>query len=816
MKRIGLMIVLLWLLVLGGVGILGAASPPEAFLKSSRFVGRANPTLVMKSMLYAFQLQNEAELKQLLEDQQNPNSPQYHHWLTPQEFGKRFGVPEQRYQRVIQWLQDNGFTVVQQFPNHLSIYFDGTAAQVERAFGVRMGMYEKAGKQYYSNDRSPQVPKEFQDVTLDVLDLDNFPKDEPLFKSGSTVSMAPADMQTAYNLQPLYSSGFNGSGQTVAIVARSDFLMNDVQLFRSNFGLPANNPQKIFVGTNPGNLGGGEEIEVILDAEWSGAMAPNATIKVVISPTLSISTSYDYIINNIPSAHVISISFGFSELQQASSARTHAISSFAQAAAQGQTVFVSSGDNGAQQPIGGSSLSDGKDINYLCASPNVTCVGGTNINNNFNSSGNFVSYAGEVAWSGSGGGKSSFISKPSYQTGPGVPNDGARDVPDVAALANPSAPGAFLYLHGNIFCCIGGTSLSAPMWGGMFSLVNQFVGGSGVGSANPRIYEMARSQFSGGTVVYHDVTSGNNTTSTVAGFAAGPGYDQVTGWGSPNADSFVRAFGGGSPPPPTAPIIDSLSAMFLADGSLQLTVTGRDSSGNVASLTETRFDVNGVQLGSGTFNITSIVGSQTTFTFNFNVSTGNLLANTRQVQVKLTDANGVDSNTETANVSANGPILDSFSVNFLPNGTTLHFSITGRDAAGNVASLTETRFDVNGVQLGGGTFDITSIVGSQTSFSFTMDITSSSGNIPNTRQVQVKLTDANGVDSNTLTANLSPGAPIIDTLGANILPDGATLSLSIAGRDSAGIVKNLTETRLDSNGQVIGGGTFDITSIVGN
>ncbi|HYK92214.1 MAG TPA: S53 family peptidase, partial [Acidobacteriota bacterium] len=525
---------------------------------NSIFRGRANPSLQMKSMTFAFQLQNRPDLERLVSDQQDPKSPNYHRWLTPQEFGNRFGVSEQEYQAAVQWFEQHGFAVRMQPGNHLRIYFDGAAGDVERAFNVTIGMYEYRGKTYYANDADPGIPAELQGKAHGVYGLDNFPKVHPMYKVGNGLVLAPGDAHLAYNLTPLDQSGINGSGQSIAVVETSDFNISDVQLFRNTFGLPPNDPLKFFVSTNPGiDKTGGEE-EALMDVEWAGAIAKGATIQAVISGTADIQPALDYAVNQLFSTRVITVSFGDgeSDLQpgQARQFMNLMDSYFMQAAAQGQTVLVASGDEGAQQSIGTNSLSPGPDINYLCASGFVVCVGATSLNLNWVSSGNATQYVSETAWNNgrsfpnfaaSGGGRSSYISKPAYQAGPGVPGDGLRDVPDVAAMGDPGGPGVLIVLGGAIANkSYGGTSLSSPLWAGVFALVNQFGSPGGVGWANPRLYQMgtAQQQSSSAPQVFHDVTSGNNSTPAVTGFNAGIGFDLVTGWGSFNGDVFVRNF----------------------------------------------------------------------------------------------------------------------------------------------------------------------------------------------------------------------------------------------------------------------------------
>ncbi|MDD5541541.1 MAG: protease pro-enzyme activation domain-containing protein [Acidobacteriia bacterium] len=542
----------------------------KRFVERSQFKGPAGPDLHLRSMRFAFQLQNRAGLEQLLAEQQASGSSLYHHWLTRQEFGARFGVSEDEYQQAVTWLQSQGFTVTSQPGNRLRIYFEGSAAQVNRAFGVNMGLYEFQGKTYYSNDVSPQIPLEFQAHAQGIYGLDNFPKVHHLYQFGGNDFMAPADAQVAYNLTTLESGGIDGTGQSIAIVETSDFNISDVQQFRSLFGLPPNDPQKIFVNGNPGIDTAGGEQEALLDTEWAGGIAKGATIQVVITGDGDIQTSLDYIVNQLFTTRVISVSFGDGETDLPASQAANFLqfldSFFMQASAQGQTVFVASGDDGAQQALGTGQVSTGPDINLFCSSAFVVCVGGTTLNVNFDSSGNVTQYLGETVWNNgqtgssfaaSGGGKSRYIAKPAYQTGPGVPADGQRDVPDIGAVADPIGPGALIVLNGRIDNhTYGGTSLSTPMWAGVFALVNQFGSSGGVGWANPRLYQLGTAQQSGGLQVFHDVTTGNNTTPTVAGFSAGSGFDLATGWGSMNGDTFVRNFSA-QPAPPTVVTMDS-------------------------------------------------------------------------------------------------------------------------------------------------------------------------------------------------------------------------------------------------------------------
>jgi pseudomonalisin len=594
----------------------------QQYRSRSVLKGRVDPNYQIRSMMFAFKLQNQPELERLLQDQQDPASVNFHRWLMPAEFGARFGVSTAEYQNVVEWLGQSGFTVRTQLDNRLRIYFDGAAQDVERAFGVKMGWYELQGKAYYSSDMSPQIPASIQNKSHGIYGLDSFPKVHPLYKIGGYNALAPKDLQTAYNLASLLSNGIDGTGQSIAVVEISDFNISDAQTFRKSFGLPPNDPLKFFVGANPGidSSGGGEE-EALLDMEWAAAVAPGAAIQVVIAPNSDIQSAMDYIVNQLPATRVISISFGDGETDLPTSLASQYLQSldfyFMQAAAQGQTFLVASGDEGAQQTIGTSSLSRGRDINYLCSSGYVVCVGGTTLNLQFDGSGNATQYLGETVWNtlssggggASGGGASRYIAKPSYQAGPGVPADGARDVPDVAAVADPGGPGALIVMNGTIGNqTYGGTSLSTPIWAGLFALINQFGSPGGVGWANPRLYQLgtAQQQSPSAPSVFYDVAKGNNATPSVTGFSAGAGFDLVTGWGSFNGDVMIRNFSLQASPPASVSIDGSLSAsgtipsgnpaqyqctlnptqytLDVPAGALQLAVTANGPSGGDVDL----------------------------------------------------------------------------------------------------------------------------------------------------------------------------------------------------------------------------------------
>jgi pseudomonalisin len=523
-------------------------------------------------------------LDQFVDDQRNPESPYYRQWLTPEQFAERFGVSETDTAQIVGWLQGHGMEVEEVTAGRRSIVFSGTAAQVQSAFHTQIHTYKIGDRFHHANSKDPEIPAALVQVVGGVVSLHDFRsepahafvrKPSPEFTSGGSHYLSPADFATIYNLTALYQQSINGNGQSVAIVGRSNINVADVRQFRTFFGLPANDPQIIVNGADPGIFSSGEETEADLDVEWSGAVARNATIKFVVSKSTNSSDGVDlsaqYIVNH-NLAPVMSTSFGLCEASLGSSGNSFLNSLWQQAAAQGITVFVSSGDNGAAgcDSASASTATHGRGVNGLCSTPYSVCVGGTEFNDasnpslywsSSNASGTQASalgYIPEVVWNESepgaglwagGGGASAVYAKPSWQAGTGVPADGKRDVPDVS-LTSAGRDGYLIYQNGG-FYVVGGTSAASPSFAGIMALVVQSTA-TREGNANTAFYALASKQRVGGASVFHDITSGNNSVPGQAGFNATTGYDQATGLGSIDASVLVDHWSDSTPPPPAA------------------------------------------------------------------------------------------------------------------------------------------------------------------------------------------------------------------------------------------------------------------------
>ncbi len=595
--------------------------------------GAVAPDFPMEHMLLTLLPDSTQQdvLNQFVEGQHNPESPYYHQWLTPEQYGERFGVSDSDAAQVVAWLLGHGMEVEELTAGHRSIIFSGTAAQVQAAFHTAIHIYKIGDEVHHANVNDPEIPAALVQVVGGVVSLHDFHsepmhgmvrKPSPDFSSGGAYYLAPADFATIYDVNPLYQQSINGNGQSVAIVARSNINIADARQFRTFFGLPANDPQIIVNGTDPGIWSANEETEADLDVEWSGAVAKSAAIKFVVSKSTNSSDGVDlsaqYIVNH-NLAPVMSTSFGLCEAALGSSGNSFLNSLWQQAAAEGITVFVSSGDSGAAgcDSASASTATHGRAVNGLCSTPYSVCVGGTEFNdlshpslywspsNTSGTQASALSYIPEVVWNASGpdyglwasgGGASIVYAKPSWQAGTGVPADGRRDVPDVA-LSSAGHDGYLIYQNGELYV-VGGTSAASPSFAGVMALVVENTAAR-QGNANVAFYSLAGKQRAGGASVFHAITIGNNSVPGQAGFNATVGYDQATGLGSIDASVLVNHWADATVAPAFHPAVsaNSLSVTQGANKSVTLNVTV--SGGFSAAVT---FSITGLPSGvSGAF-----------------------------------------------------------------------------------------------------------------------------------------------------------------------------------------------------------------------
>ena len=576
----------------GGVHPLAQAEFDQGALDPSQM-------LTHVTMFFSRTAAQQQALDQLLQEQQDPTSAKYHQWLTPEEFGAQFGMAKSDLAKVQDWLVSQGFSIDTVARGGDFIAFSGSVGQINSGFRTEMHQYNVNGELHFANAIAPAVPNAMSDVVVGFRGLNDFKprarvksrKVDPRLTSGLSGNhfMVPDDFQTIYNLKSVYSTltdgsshALDGTGQSVAVigqVAADATLLTDVATFRSLSGLPATTVQ--VVGSSTGN-DSGDLGETALDLEWVGATAPGAHL-IFVTAGDAFTALTNAVNSNV--APVISISYGLCEFAEGTPPVDE--NTISKAASQGQTVVGPAGDNGAADCDYSTSIvtvaKKGLFVDFPASSPFATGIGGTTFNDasgtywsttNNALNGTALSYIPEVVWNdtsstvglaATGGGVSVLFSpKPVWQTGTGVPNDGARDVPDIAFAASPSHdefitcsegscavcypgsavdPGATVTPPGtgapdancpsvgspgyrqsssdpnvnNTFNVVGGTSAGVPTFAGVVALINQKMGAS-QGLLNPRLYQLAAS--AAGSYIYHDVTSGNNIVPCTPGTPA--------------------------------------------------------------------------------------------------------------------------------------------------------------------------------------------------------------------------------------------------------------------------------------------------------
>jgi subtilase family serine protease len=608
----------------------------------------------------------QAALDKLLAEQQDPASPNYHNWLTPEQFADRFGMSRGDTAKITHWLRSQGFTIVQVARARNWVAFSGTAAQVQSALHTQIHYFVVDGEHHYANATNLSLPKALEGVVTDVRGLNDFlwksmvarrlpaPSGvsntwNAFYSSGSGNFLAPDDVATIYDIKPLYAAGIDGTNINLVIVGQTDITLSDITQFRSGFNLPAIKLQQTLATgcVDPGITG--DLVEADLDLEWSGAVARNANIVFVKCDTGhgGVFTSAQYAIDN-NLAPVISMSYGGCEPLngQATAMQTRAV--IQQANSSGITFISSAGDTGAAGCDAGKSppATGGLEVNLPASVPETTALGGSEFNegsgtywgSNGPNFGSALTYIPEEGWNdtalgggfaSTGGGKSIYFSKPAWQTG----SDGVRDVPDVTIAASPNHDGYLLCTSGscasgivNDNFIVGGTSASSPVFAGIVTLLNQYlvknglVTKPGLSNINPTLYQLATSDPS----AFHDITTGNNIVPCKPGTPVGyppsqqcpaggqfgyttaTGYDLVTGLGSVDTYNLVTGWKNSAVPTTTTLSISPASPVtFGTSVTLTATVKPAPTVTNPAQVVTFNDAVLG-KLGSGTLNSSGV------------------------------------------------------------------------------------------------------------------------------------------------------------------------------------------------------------------
>jgi subtilase family serine protease len=578
--------------------------------------------------------EREQAFQQLLQDQQNPASPQFHRWLTPIDIGLRYGASAHDIDAVVQWLSAQGMRDVHVANSRTRIQFSASAGRIAAAFGTRLHYYNYGAEKRIANTDVPRIPAALAPLVRAVRGLAterhrpqlvsrprvqrSTDASQPALTncSGGSCEYAvfPGDFATIFNTKPLLAQGTNGSGQKIGIIGKSRVNAADLTNFMQLAAVTFAQPNVIIppAGVDPGpaattcSTSGTNtctnpsdqvmnQSEATLDISRAASVAPGATIELIVSKDTvtsdgtDIATEYAVDTSPVP-APILSISFGSCEAQNGASVTHEVDALYQQAAAEGISIMVASGDGGAAEcdtPFKTPPAVQVLSINVLCASGSATCVGGTEFADQANPTAYWSStngtgfesalgYIPEGAWNdpldsagktqaaASGGGVSDFITTPSWQTGPGVPGTFGRYTPDVSFPAS-TREGYFFCIAAEGESCVadsqgsitfavgGGTSASTPSMAGLAALLNQNRGGP-QGNLNPRLYALGAHASNG---VFHDVTVASSSVTNcstsipslcnnslpgptglsggLAGYAVGAGYDLATGWGSIDA-----------------------------------------------------------------------------------------------------------------------------------------------------------------------------------------------------------------------------------------------------------------------------------------
>jgi subtilase family serine protease len=515
--------------ILAASGGQGATLGPRAL----RPVGATPPSQKI-SFTLLLRLPGANRLGSALSALENPRSPRFRQFISPQAFGARFGISAAALARVVDALQARGFRIVASYPQRTALVVSGRAGAASRLLAVRLENYVDAARRtFHAPVGSPSIPSFLRASVTGVTGLDSRPRwraeDVPLG------GLSPQTAPTAYDIAPLRSAGFSGRGMTIAIISFSAYDPTDPAGFAAKFGIPGPAPRVLPVGDGTTDTSGA--IEANLDIDVVRSIAPGAQILFYEAPNTS--SGYTDAIDRIVADHradIISSSWGQCELEYGS--RAGDSRALAAADAAGISMFVSSGDQGAYDCQAGNLPDHRLSVDWPASSAGAIGVGGTRLNLAADGT-----YRSEGAWedalsgAGGGGGVSTGDRRPSWQSAPGVLNsysNGRRQVPDVSADADPGT-GWLTYSSGS-FGEVGGTSAAAPFWAASTLLIRQYAAAHGVGAlgyVNPMLYALAssRQRFP----PFHDVVLGGNRY-----YQTTPGWDPATGLGSPDVYNLAR------------------------------------------------------------------------------------------------------------------------------------------------------------------------------------------------------------------------------------------------------------------------------------
>jgi kumamolisin len=473
------------------------------------------------SFAVTLKLRHPRRLDRFLRAVTTPGSGKYHQFLTPGEFRAEFGPPRDAVRRTTRFLSSRGLRVTRVSGNGQVIDVSGTAGTVERALDTELARFTgRHGRSFFAATAAPRLPAGVASVVRGVVGLDDHAVPRHFSHAEAAAAhdgMSPQQLRQAYDLGPLGG----GAGTTIAYWEFDGYDTTNLTAYDKAYGLPQVAPTTVGVdGAHYDGKPGAGQLEVELDLEIGHGIAPKAKQLVYEAPNndkgqIDMAAK----IASDAKADVVSISWGYCEPDSTRSSMTSTSAAIKQGVAEGITYVAASGDQGSTDCALSATGSSTDAVDYPASDPNVTGVGGTTL-----TTGDDGGYQSETAWSGSGGGVSTVFDKPSWQRGGG----NKRTVPDVAADADIDT--GYAVYSGGAWTKVGGTSATAPLWAGFLAL--DVARHGRLGNPNPELYGLGRGP------ALHDVTSGSN-----GAFQAGPGYDQVTGWGSPDGAKLSRVLG---------------------------------------------------------------------------------------------------------------------------------------------------------------------------------------------------------------------------------------------------------------------------------
>ncbi len=497
------------------------------------------------------------------------------------------------YEKISAWAASQGLVVTRTDFHHVALFARGKVGDVQKALGVSFARVAVDGEEFTSAISAPSVPAAFSPLLIGINGLQPHIRahrhfirklDLPNALSGGA-SYLPAQIAAAYDATALYNANIKGSGQAIAIVIDTFPSISDVSAFWKAAGVSQSTANLQFIQAVSGQLPkpSGEET---LDVEWSSAMAPSARVRVYAATDLvsaDLDAAYQQVYDDVSNhpdlgIHQMSMSYGEGESYTDNAQVQTDDQYFAELAAAGVTVFASAGDSGSTPGANGTGDESGPvQVESPASDPNVTGVGGTTLV--LNSTNGVTS---ETVWNenggATGGGVSIYFPRPAWQTGTGVNTGDMRQVPDVAASADPDY-GAIIVLQGSQQT-VGGTSWASPSWAGLCALINQARAGAGdssIGILGPHIYPLLSSPNYPATYLndFRDITSGNNATRRSSGkYTANAGFDLCTGVGAPLLKPLATLLAGSAglvgiqEPAPVQSVVPGQSASFT------VTVTG--------------------------------------------------------------------------------------------------------------------------------------------------------------------------------------------------------------------------------------------------